>query len=118
MQGRKNKPVPLRYLANFAELRDYQPLEFIAEALKSSKSVDVVKVNGFDALKRKEVFRKPKELKSTAKKTRAAGNAPVRSWAKPAAASGFENYFTEGPLPPDVAAEEAETYNEDNTFEE
>ncbi|KAL9089729.1 MAG: hypothetical protein Q9159_002376 [Coniocarpon cinnabarinum] len=108
MKGRKNRPVPIKTLAKFSRMQQYQPLEFVAEALRACNSVNVLEKDGVPCVQRKEPFIMPEQLKAS----------KTTAWEKPSAASGFESYFTEGPLPPDVAAEEAEMYNEDNTFEE
>lgn len=115
MKGRKNKRVPLQFIARFPKMQQYQPLEFVAEALKTSKSVILTQESGEWYIQRMEPFVMPDHLKA---KAVAKGQSPPRTWQQPKAASGFENYFAEGPLPPDVAAEEAEIYNEENTFEE
>ena len=118
MKGRKNLPIPLQSIAKFQKMQQFQPLSFVAESLQSSSTVDVVMQNGIYHVQRKEAFVMPDHLKAKNAQSIASGQGPLPVWKKATAASGFETYFTEGPLPPDVAAEEAEIYNDGNTFEE
>ena len=100
-------------------MRQYQPLSFVIKALKEqSQMVNVIRDDGEDCVQRKEPFVKPDHLKATRQKAAAVPRPATRPWAKTSAASGFEEFYAEGPLPPDVAAEEAEIYNANNTFEE
>ena len=120
MKGRKNRPISIQIIADFPKMREYQPLSFVVEALRTSDAVNVVKVNGVDCVQRKVPFVIPDHLKATSKKTRvSAAGTETTTWAKPSAASGFEPYFAEAPLPPEVAAEEANLYDPiENSFEE
>ena len=124
MKGRKNKPIPAEVIAGFSKMRQYQPLGFVVESMKLSNTVNVVKQNGIDCLQRKQPFIMPEHLKapktgrkSASKKTATTGSKTI--WAAPSAATGFEEYFAEAPLAPDVAEEEERLYDtSDNSFEE
>ena len=124
MKGRKNHPVPIKVIAGFAGMRQYQPLSFIVQSLKASNVVNVVQQNGQDCIQRKVPFVLPEHLKSKKSGKRSAlkpevADALTIRWAHPRNASGFEDYWAEGPIPPDVAAEEASLYDPDeNSLEE
>lgn len=119
MKGRKNKPVPLKLIASFSKMRQYQPLSFVIESLESSRVVNVVKDKGDHSVQRKQPFHLPQHLKGSKGQNRAGKPSDAILWAKPSAATGFEQYFADAPLPADIAEEEAHLYDPaEKSFEE
>lgn len=56
MKGSKNRPIPLKVLADFSKMQKFKPVSIIVEALQSSKTVNVVQKDGQTCLQRKEAF--------------------------------------------------------------
>lgn len=58
MKGEKNLPVSIEHLHTFQKLRQYQPLSFVVEALRSCTNVEVIQHDGKDCVRRKKPFSK------------------------------------------------------------
>ena len=56
MKGRKNRPVPLKIIHSFKKMQEFQPESAVLDALRISKSVNVIKEDGKWCLQRKQPF--------------------------------------------------------------
>lgn len=56
MKGSKGKPVPVGLIHSFHKMRDFQPYEFVVEAIKASTKLKVVNQAGRDCIVRHKIF--------------------------------------------------------------
>lgn len=56
MKGSKGKPVPVGLIHSFDKMRDFQPYEFVVEAIKASTKLQVVNQAGRDCIVRQKIF--------------------------------------------------------------
>jgi len=109
MRGAKNKPVPIGTLHAFKKMRHYQPFSAVVDAAKDCKNVSVIREGGKWCAQRKEPFRLSEHLLDEE------GNAPKIVKTKP---TGFEEYWTDPPVTPEVFEEEQDLYSPSLPFAE
>ena len=112
--GHENRPVSIKSICGFPRMRKYKPVTLVVSALRLSTELEVVDDN---FIRRQQPFTLPLQVKPEEKEVEKlqvlSQDGVTKGLLKP---TGFEEYYTDPPITPEVYAHERDIYDTQYAF--
>lgn len=107
--GHQNLPVSIKRICGFSRMKSYKPVGQVVNALKNSKQLEVVDDK---YIRRRQPLTLPLQVEPDENEVRRqellSQDGVTKGMLKP---TGFEDYYTDPPISPEVYAQEREIYD-------